>query len=166
MAYVTGDLTIGIDIMKCELPQGETVEGYMNTLSGFLTTFEWRQLEKHIEDQASAIEHLYKYWTAKEAYAKALGIGLGFDFTRIECRWQSDDSATPSITVDGAVLQGWEFRGVHWTNDGHGYLCMAAICWGTSDETRVSWTELDEHTEWVQNIDVFSLLARAHPLTN
>lgn len=36
MAYGAGDLTIGIDIMKCELPQDETVESYLNTLSSFV----------------------------------------------------------------------------------------------------------------------------------
>lgn len=165
MAYSTSDLAVGIDMMKCELPQDETLESYLNAMSGFLTAYEWAQIQKHIDDQVFAIERLYEYWTTKEAYTKALGIGLGFDFTRIECLRQLDDSAMPTITVDGAVIQGWEFRGLRWTKDGHRYLCMAAVSLGTSDEMRISWTELDERTEWVQNIDVFSLLARSHPMT-
>ncbi|KAG8905718.1 copper chaperone of lysine biosynthesis protein [Tulasnella sp. 417] len=166
MAYSTAHLAIGIDIMKCEVPQGETVESYLNALSGFLTASERRQLEKDIGDSGFVIERLYEYWTTKEAYTKALGIGVGFDFARIECRWKSDDSAAHVIAVDGAEIRGWEFRGLRWTRDGHRYLCMAAISSGTPDETHISWTELDERTEWVQNIDVFSLLARARPLTD
>jgi len=42
-------------------------------------------------------------WTAKEAYTKALGLGLGFDFRRIEC-----DVVAGTVTVDGGVPGGWE----------------------------------------------------------
>lgn len=112
-----------------------------------------------------ALELLYEYWTIKEAYTKALGIGLGFDFTRIEYRHQPDDSDNPIIAVDGAPVRGWQFRGLRLTKDSHRYICVVAICLGTSDESSISWTELDERTEWVENINVFSLLARAHPLT-
>ena len=41
-------------------------------------------------------------WTAKEAYTKALGIGLGFDFSRVEF-----DPALDVIRVDGAIPKGW-----------------------------------------------------------
>ena len=43
-------------------------------------------------------------WTIKEAYTKALGLGLGFDFKRIEY-----DNAANRIRVDGRALKGWEF---------------------------------------------------------
>lgn len=47
---------------------------------------------------------LYLIWTLKEAYTKAIGLGLGFDFKRVEV-----DVHAMRITVDGKPLLGWEF---------------------------------------------------------
>ena len=41
----------------------------------------------------------------KEAYTKALGIGLGFDFRRIEYNVPQEQ-----VTVDGVALKGWHFQ--------------------------------------------------------
>lgn len=43
-------------------------------------------------------------WTLKEAYTKALGIGLGFDFRRIEF-----DVPNRIVRVDKKIPQGWKF---------------------------------------------------------
>jgi len=51
-----------------------------------------------------ALYHFYLIWTLKEAYTKALGLGLGFDFKRIEY-----DKAKNRVKVDGIILKGWTF---------------------------------------------------------
>ena len=43
-------------------------------------------------------------WTLKEAYTKALGLGLGFDFQRVEF-----DVVNLIVRVDGQIPQGWHF---------------------------------------------------------
>ena len=43
-------------------------------------------------------------WTLKEAYTKALGLGLGFDFRRVEF-----DVVNLIVRVDGQIPQGWHF---------------------------------------------------------
>lgn len=43
-------------------------------------------------------------WTLKEAYTKALGIGLGFDFRRVEF-----DPEENIVRVDGEIPPGWKF---------------------------------------------------------
>lgn len=44
-------------------------------------------------------------WTLKEAYTKALGLGLGFDFKRIEF-----NVIERIVQVDGQVPEGWRFN--------------------------------------------------------
>lgn len=53
---------------------------------------------------------IFVLWTFKEAYTKALGIGLGFDFSRLEFDFSSN-----TVKVDGEPLVGWEFRMVSFT---------------------------------------------------
>jgi len=53
---------------------------------------------------SEALYHFYLIWTLKEAYTKALGLGLGFDFKRIEY-----DKAKNRVKVDGVILKGWTF---------------------------------------------------------
>ena len=53
---------------------------------------------------SEALYHFYLIWTLKEAYTKALGMGLGFDFKRIEY-----DKAKNRVKVDGIILKGWTF---------------------------------------------------------
>lgn len=51
------------------------------------------------------LRRFFWMWTLKEAYTKALGLGLGFDFSRIEF-----DVVNRTVRVDGAVPEGWAFR--------------------------------------------------------
>ena len=47
--------------------------------------------------------HLFLLWTLKESYTKALGLGLGFDFKRIEY-----DSERDLFRVDKRAVNRWE----------------------------------------------------------
>lgn len=55
-------------------------------------------------DSTTALRHIFLLWTLKEAYTKALGLGLGFDFKRIEYNF-----AQSCVFVDGRIAKGWEF---------------------------------------------------------
>ena len=50
------------------------------------------------------LRRFYLIWTLKEAYTKALGLGMGFDFSRIEY-----DVPNDVVRIDGVVPRGWEF---------------------------------------------------------
>jgi len=50
------------------------------------------------------LRRFFWMWTLKEAYTKALGLGLGFDFRRVEF-----DVVNRIVRVDGQIPQGWRF---------------------------------------------------------
>jgi 4'-phosphopantetheinyl transferase len=54
--------------------------------------------------QTEGIRRFFWIWTLKEAYTKALGLGLGFDFARIEY-----DVPNELVRIDGKPVVGWEF---------------------------------------------------------
>ncbi|EJD01084.1 uncharacterized protein FOMMEDRAFT_33388, partial [Fomitiporia mediterranea MF3/22] len=101
----TVDVTaIGVDVMKVTLPRYEkTASSFIQSISDTLTPLELRALKEAAESD-DALQRLYLVWTLKEAYTKALGLGLGFDFKRIEV-----DVNALRVYVDGSAPTGWEF---------------------------------------------------------
>lgn len=106
VALCSGHRQIGCDIV-C---QRATQVAAANMLAGMwdgghLTPTEWDNIRSHIRlrDQ---LHYFYRVWACKEAYIKALGVGLDFDLGRIEVRLTND---RPRVLVDGHPLQQWTF---------------------------------------------------------
>ena len=55
-------------------------------------------------ERIEALRRFYLIWTLKEAYTKALGLGMGFDFKRIEY-----DIHQETVRVDGVLAREWKF---------------------------------------------------------
>lgn len=86
---------VGIDVMELSLPHFERdVRSFVSTMELALTKDEQAWILRALERQGAvrqeaereALRRLYDLWTHKEAYTKAIGKGLGFDFTRLELR--------------------------------------------------------------------------------
>ena len=73
-----------------------------------MNTPQLTQTERHSLDidvsPAQQLQRFFWMWTLKEAYTKALGLGLGFDFRRVEF-----DVVNLIVRVDGQIPQGWLF---------------------------------------------------------
>lgn len=108
--------------------------------------------------EGDALQRFFAIWTLKEAYTKAIGIGLGFDFKRI-----SYDVVNGTVHIDGVAPEGWEFirfdltlqGAVETTSyvgfaaryapgkvDGHGLIVLA--------EQRNEWLEMSTARDFLQ----------------
>lgn len=76
-----------------------------------LTDAEKRLVSSDVPEN-EALSRFYLIWTIKEAYIKAIGLGLGFDPSRIEY-----DMRANTVAVDGAVATDWRFETSHFTVD-------------------------------------------------
>ncbi|KAI0069039.1 4'-phosphopantetheinyl transferase [Artomyces pyxidatus] len=95
---------IGVDVMKLRLPRAERFASFVHAVGDTLTDLEKRLLLAGDVPPDEALRRFYLMWTTKEAYTKALGLGLGFDFRRVEC-----DVLANTVTVDGQPARDWEF---------------------------------------------------------
>ncbi|KAG2370028.1 hypothetical protein BDR07DRAFT_1347153 [Suillus spraguei] len=125
MAFGTGDLgppafSIGVDVMKLKIPPRTTFTEFVDIVDSQLTTREKNLILADVAEE-EAIRRFYWIWTLKEAYTKALGIGLGFDFRRIEY-----DVVEEKVTVDGEPAKGWQFLRFELPQCGHNYVGFAA----------------------------------------
>jgi len=117
----------------------------------------------YLHDPPTAALILFKYWTIKEAYTKAIGLGQRFDFTRVE--YAPSEMGNDRVLVDGRALPGWEFRGFIWREpSGAQYVGMAARQVGIGD-TSISWTHLNgQDLDWLRPVSVVELVGQAQPL--
>lgn len=71
-----------------------------------LTSREERSISLEVtQDEAATLRRLNIILSVKDAYIKAIGQPVGFDYSRIEC-----DVPSKSMTVDGQSLAGWHIR--------------------------------------------------------
>lgn len=77
---------------------------HLNANTGQLTQIERQALDIEVPP-SEKLRRFFWMWTLKEAYTKALGLGLGFDFRRVEF-----DVVNRIVRVDGQIPQGWHFN--------------------------------------------------------
>jgi phosphopantetheinyl transferase len=70
-----------------------SVEEFVTVFQEVFTVTEWTQIHSWKEEESGYLREFYLQWAVKEAYTKALGVGLGFDFASFQVEW---DGATTS----------------------------------------------------------------------
>ena len=134
MAFSSGDnlypdppaYRVGLDVMLLQLPKRDTFPAFVEIFSEQVnqllssTSAGLKSRESQLTDLERGIllppssaptlsleeqlRRFYLIWTLKEAYTKALGLGMGFDFSRIEY-----DVPNDNVKIDGCVPHGWDF---------------------------------------------------------
>ncbi|SPO28065.1 related to BNA2 - tryptophan 2,3-dioxygenase [Ustilago trichophora] len=101
---------VGADVMALTLPRYEqNIRSFVDTMDMALTHSEtsWVLDPLISNGDSEALKRLYTLWTYKEAYTKNLGMGLGFDFSRIQ--FDFPPLATSKMSIDGKVELDYSF---------------------------------------------------------
>lgn len=161
-------INIGLGIKQISVePRGVSVKSYTESLSHKLTVREIEQINADPSDDA-ILRRLCMILALKQAYIKAIGQPLGFDYSRLEF-----DVPGQKAQGDGHPLQGWEFR-IYTVNLGvarrdqivnEHYQCVTAFFRGYK-ESRFIWYESSKELEsWVQFINIDQMLKVIPKLT-
>nr|VWO96978.1 4'-phosphopantetheinyl transferase (EC (Colibactin biosynthesis phosphopantetheinyl transferase ClbA) (Putative 4'-phosphopantetheinyl transferase) [Ganoderma boninense] len=167
-------VNIGIGIKEIVSPPGMSANDFAISLyhkSGFfpqLTPLEQSHIAPDLGEEV-VMRRLCVLLALKQAYIKAIGQPMGFDWSRLEF-----NIPNKTATGDGRPLAGWEFR--VWSSDlgfplqeteGHHrqkYQCAVAFFRRTR-ETRFVWqTDAKDLESWVQFITLDQLLNVADKL--
>jgi phosphopantetheinyl transferase len=122
---------IGVDVMKIDITsRDKRVVNFFHDMRDCFTTYEWSVISRGkgslvprtpewSETDWGRLDQFYRHWTLKEAYIKAIGIGLGFQLQRAEFHQipkdqpQAQENAQPTQSTatddvrNGQQLIGW-----------------------------------------------------------
>lgn len=146
---------IGVDVMQVKLPPRDTFRGFVHTVGDQLTSLEHRILLSPEIQPQEALRRFFLLWTMKEAYTKALGIGLGFDFRRVEYNIPED-----VLTVDGVVPKGWLFIVFELNEETTQYVGVVARYAG-GDATRITHYDPSTNGKLLIRYDAISFVQKA-----
>lgn len=100
--------TIGVDLSDIRQPMSATVDQFFDLMTQQFTEKEWLQI---LDDDAAPSEmdklHLfYRFWSLKESYIKAIGVGLQHDLQRLNFTLDASlHQSTRGVPVTGATLE-------------------------------------------------------------
>jgi phosphopantetheinyl transferase len=93
------------------IPCSDTVESFLACFQHYFTPLEWKGIKSCNWDTShSELHAFFRLWCLKEAYTKALGLGLGLDLLKIEFRmdqaafWRNRDGNVQVIFKISFIL--------------------------------------------------------------
>jgi len=101
---------VGIDVMEMKVRGQTSPEEYIQRLDRCFSPLEREVIHRSDNDFNKKIEQLFRFWTLKEAYLKAIGIGLGFSLDRTTFILDREENASKaSVLIDGKEMIDWHF---------------------------------------------------------
>ncbi|KAF0685225.1 Aste57867_22844 [Aphanomyces stellatus] len=126
-----GDRRIGIDVVRVDMPR-ESVAEFFSCFELQFGPREWVYIRAAVAP-ADQVERFYLLWSLKEAYTKAIGVGIVIDLQRQQ--FEIVDGVV-SLFVDDQKADAWHF--VITRLDASHYVTIAA----EGGMMPVSWTRL------------------------
>lgn len=146
-----------------------TLEEHFATLNDYFTPREWQLIRSCGPSEPEMEACFRQLWSLKEAFTKARGDGIAFEFCRIEFSMlcgaqggtvQAGSGVTlherASVAVDGQPQSGWRFdiqplRAGHWVSVARGPPLDAIDSWGgfraTFAEPNPAPARVEEHMQ-------------------
>lgn len=106
---------VGVDVVQVsERPSSITgINDFFRAFESHFNTREWTYIRGDSSSSSSSPDDQYKrfyqLWSLKEAYIKAVGIGLGFALLRAEFIF-NDAQEQWQLTLDGRLASDWRFE--------------------------------------------------------
>ncbi|DAZ94008.1 TPA: hypothetical protein N0F65_001619 [Lagenidium giganteum] len=104
---------VGVDVVRiADRPRRGSAAEFFRAFEGHFNASEW-QIIRHAADDDEDAQYaaFYRLWSLKEAYIKAIGIGLGFQLLRAEFFQDEDGDATRwKMRLDGGIAEEWSFE--------------------------------------------------------
>ncbi|KZT00618.1 uncharacterized protein LAESUDRAFT_732117 [Laetiporus sulphureus 93-53] len=162
-------VNVGLGVKQlCVFPPEATVAAYAESFHHKLTPLEQSFIAPGEPDDV-ILRRLCLLLALKQAYIKAIGQPMGFDWTRLEFNIPGE-----ACTGDGLPLQGWEFRvwqaQIGITRNGtvieEVYQCAVAFFRGTRDTKFIWQKDVKDLESWVQFINLDQLVNVVPKLTD
>ncbi|BBN09973.1 hypothetical protein Mp_4g24110 [Marchantia polymorpha subsp. ruderalis] len=116
---------VGVDVMTHQPVREELPVAFFEPFKNCYTDFEWNMVMSAGPKSVALFDQFYRLWCLKEAYIKAIGIGLGFDLLRAEFFHPSGNiwSDVARVRIDCEEKEDWIFC-LHKLDDDH-WACVA-----------------------------------------
>ncbi|KAF9534407.1 4'-phosphopantetheinyl transferase superfamily [Crepidotus variabilis] len=134
---------LGIDVMKTRVPGKSSINEFIEVVGDQLSQQEHTILQAASTDDEKTRQFFWM-WTLKEAYTKAIGMGLGFDFKRVEFHPQER-----LVKVDGQIPVGWKFRMFVLKDGEDQYQGVCADFMGNSEQAEVLPENIEGNSSWL-----------------
>ncbi|XP_050293160.1 L-aminoadipate-semialdehyde dehydrogenase-phosphopantetheinyl transferase [Anthonomus grandis grandis] len=107
-------MALGVDVMKLEYTGGKSLHEFFRVMKRNFSTEEWKQVYA-MKTKQEQIGRFCRLWSLKEAYTKAVGVGITMkldDLTFTPVKDLSKDHYVDDtrLEVEGKYMQNWKFQ--------------------------------------------------------
>lgn len=113
-------LIVGIDVVdkRTRSPFAKSVHEFVNMFKSQFTAIEMHNILREDSDDLR-YQHFFIIWSLKEAFSKAVGVGLGYDLTLVNFSIKFMDAysnslgrvgGTATMNIEGRLRNDWKFK--------------------------------------------------------
>lgn len=114
LAAEFGNIKIGVDVMEIDAGTTKNVPEFFRLMRRQFTVDEWNVIKRE-NNELSQLKAFYRNWCLKEAFVKALGVGISYDllsisFTPVTELTLGEVITDTKVRVNGTLDNSWCFE--------------------------------------------------------